>query len=346
MVESHSQIDQHAMLRTVFEAAPNAMILVDQGGRINLVNEQAERLFGYPRAELLGSNVDRLVPQRYRANHPEQRASWFARPAARAMGGGRDLFGLRKDGSEVPIEIGLNPMRTSTGTFVLAAIIDITERKRGEVMLRASLAEKEILLREIHHRVKNNMQVICSMLSLQSHYVDEGRHRAMFEQCEGRVRAMALIHEKLYGATNLTTIDFGQYARELTTMLVAAQPAAEAFRVRFELSPIVVDIQAAIPLGLILNELVTNAIKHAFTTRLGTIGILLQEVAATRCALEVRDDGHGLPPDFESTRTRGLGMRIIGGLVRQLDGTFQCTGRAGAGAVFRVEFPLSRGSGG
>ena len=124
--------------RGVVEAAPSAMIMVGEDGRMALVNAQTERLFGYPRTELLGKPVEMLVPERYGSAHPEHRESFLQQPSARAMGAGRDLFGRRKDGSEVPIEIGLNPIQTDEGAFVLADIIDITQRKETEADLRAS----------------------------------------------------------------------------------------------------------------------------------------------------------------------------------------------------------------
>ena len=122
--------------RLVFEAAPNAMIMVDERGLVTLLNAQTENLFGYSRAELLGQPVEMLVPERYRGHHPDHRKSFSQHPSTRAMGAGRDLFGRRKDGSEVPIEIGLNPISTDEGEFVLASIIDITERKRADAQFR------------------------------------------------------------------------------------------------------------------------------------------------------------------------------------------------------------------
>jgi PAS domain S-box-containing protein len=124
--------------RLVVEAAPSAMVMVNDQGHIALVNEQTERLFGYKRTELLGQPVEKLVPERYGDVHPDHRAGFLQQPSARAMGAGRDLFGRRKDGSEVPIEIGLNPIQTNEGTFVLAGIIDITKRKEAEDVLRKS----------------------------------------------------------------------------------------------------------------------------------------------------------------------------------------------------------------
>ncbi|OOG63491.1 hypothetical protein B0E46_10950 [Rhodanobacter sp. B04] len=129
-------------LRLVIEAAPNAMVMVDRHGTIILVNTQTERLFGYSRAELLGQTVEMLVPQRFRANHAGYRDSFFAHPDARSMGAGRDLHGLRKDGGEVPIEIGLNPLQMPEGDCVLASIIDITERLNADKLFRAAQADR------------------------------------------------------------------------------------------------------------------------------------------------------------------------------------------------------------
>ena len=130
--------DSDRRFRLVVEAAPNAMVMVDEAGLIVMVNAQVERVFGYPRAELLGQPVETLVPERLRGHHPALRAAFFAHPQARPMGAGRDLFGRRKDGAEFPIEIGLNPIETDEGTMVLSAIIDITERKAAEAALRES----------------------------------------------------------------------------------------------------------------------------------------------------------------------------------------------------------------
>jgi two-component system, sensor histidine kinase PdtaS len=330
-------VDSRRTLGQIFDASPSAMLLVSAGGQIRLANVQAERLFGYRRGELIGTSVERLVPERFRAHHPAQRNGYFADPVARAMGEGRDLFGLRADGSEVPIEIGLNPIDAGEGTFVLVAIIDISARKRSEAMLRASLAEKETLLREIHHRVKNNMQVVSSLLNLQLSAIDEPRYRGLFEECQTRVRTMALIHEKLYSADNLALLDGADYVRSLVQMLFRTyQPAGVQVQLDLQVDAVQLTIQTAIPVGLILHELVTNAMKHAFVDRQhGRLRVLLTQ-SGDRGQLEVADDGRGLPPELEPARSRGLGFRMIGSLVRQLDGSLVV--HRGDGSRMVVEF--------
>ena len=134
--QAEEEIAAELRFRLVVEAAPNAMVMVNRAGAIVMVNAQAERVFGYPRAELLGQPVEMLVPEQFRGHHPELREAFFIEPLARPMGAGRDLFGLKKDGSEFPVEIGLNPIETDGETMVLPAIVDITERKRLEERLR------------------------------------------------------------------------------------------------------------------------------------------------------------------------------------------------------------------
>ena len=148
--------ERERRFRQVVEAAPNAMVMIGRAGEIVMVNAQAERAFGYTRAELVGQPVEMLVPERFRARHPELRQTFFFDPKPRPMGAGRDLYGVRKDGSEFPVEIGLNPIETDEGTMVLSAIVDITQRKAAELALR----ESERRFRQVVEAAPNAMVMI------------------------------------------------------------------------------------------------------------------------------------------------------------------------------------------
>lgn len=319
----------------VVEAAPNAMIMVGVDGSIALVNTQTEKLFGYQRHELRGQPMEMLLPERLRARHAAHRSSFFAALSARPMGAGRDLFGLRKDGSEVPVEIGLNPIATPEGLFVLASIIDITERLKATAELRQSLEEKTTLLKEIHHRVKNNLQVVCSLLSMQIECAAAGPAVGPLNDAHSRILAMSLIHEQIYGSETLADLNFGDYVNTLSDQLFRAY-CVDPSRIRLEVSvePIQLTIDHAIPCGLILNELVTNSLKHAFRDgREGVIRISLRTDEEGHIEIEVADNGVGMPAGFRLEDSHSLGLQVVRSLSGQIRATLQVSSGAASGAT-------------
>jgi PAS domain S-box-containing protein len=180
-----------ARFRALLESAPDGIVVVDSRGTIIIVNSQTERLFGYTRQELIGEPIEMLVPARYRAAHVGDRAAYVADPKLRPIGAGRSLTGLTKEGHEFPVEISLSPLVTDQGRLVMSIIRDITERRRAEEIVQTSLREKEALLKEIHHRVKNNLQVTSSLLRLQAAAVGDERARAMFGETENRMNCFS-----------------------------------------------------------------------------------------------------------------------------------------------------------
>ena len=220
----------------------------------------------------------------------------------------------------------------------LVVLRDITPQKLAEAALRASLEEKEVLLKEIHHRVKNNMQVISSLLSHQARVVRDPQVMGIFKESQNRIRSIALVHEKLYRSADFSRIDFAEYIRALVPHLVQSAPL-EPGQVQFvaELEPTEVTITAAIPLGLVVNELVTNALNHAFPSgRRGEVRVKLDRAADGRRRLAVEDDGVGLPEGFDIRSTESLGMQIISMLVGQLSGEISLG--PGPGAKFEILF--------
>jgi two-component sensor histidine kinase len=216
---------------------------------------------------------------------------------------------------------------------------DITERRRGEEALRTSLREKEVLLKEIHHRVKNNLQVISSLLSLQSEYLKDEAMIKIFKESQNRVKSMALIHEKLYQSANLAEIDFSDYLRELTTQLFRSYSiGTHGVSLNVHAPQVLLAVDRAIPCGIIVNELVTNALKYAFPdSRGGRIDIDLHPVSDDQIRLAVRDNGVGFPADVDFETSDSLGLTLVRMLADQVQG--QVVLQAGErGAEFIMTF--------
>lgn len=353
-----------ALQDAIFNSANFSCIATDAKGVIQIFNVGAERMLGYTAAEV----VNRITPADLH-DLPEviERAAAFslefATPIApgfealvyKARRGIEDIYELtkiRKDGSRFPAVVSVTALRDAQDGIIGYLLIgtDNTarhqveeERKRAEEALHASLADRELLLREIHHRVKNNMQLVCSLLQLQARQLQNPEMIAILHESQTRVRSMALIHEKLYGGDSLARIDLADYLRSLAAMIQRSQSARTGVRLRFDLVPLTAGMDTAVPLGLTVNELLTNAFKHAFPegARFATahpeVVIALQREEDGRLRLEVRDNGVGLPTDFAPERAGSLGMRMVQIFAKQLHCELIWRGGSG-GSVFQMSF--------
>ncbi len=249
-----------------------------------------------------------------------------------------------------------DPTRLADGSILWYGFnTDITERKQAEELIRASLKEKEVLLQEIHHRVKNNLQIISGLLTLQADQASGKSLDEIFRESQDRIRSIALIHEKLYRSHNLAEIAFDEYLRTLTESLFTTYAiAADRITMLYEMEPILFTIEKAIPLGLIVNELITNALKHAFPdNRQGKIRIALHQhedpkscvqktdsgtlYRVLTCELIIADDGIGLPSGQLPEQQKSLGMNLVSMLARQLQAELKI--KTGPGTEFRLVFP-------
>ena len=212
------------------------------------------------------------------------------------------------------------------------------ELLRSEQAIRASLREKETLLKEVHHRVKNNLQVIASLLRLQARYLRDDATRAMFEESQNRVQSISLVHEMLYRAGDLARVDFGDYLRTLVNHLTDGwDSAGRNIRISVDSRGVQLPVDTAIPCGLIVNELITNAVKHAFPGgRPGVIRVSAVAQPNGRLTLTVQDDGIGLPLDLDLRRSGSLGLELVNTLTRQLRATLNIV--RGDGATFEIQF--------
>jgi PAS domain S-box-containing protein len=237
-----------------------------------------------------------------------------------------------------------------TPTRLIGTIQDITDRKEKEQALAALVHEKEALLKEVHHRVKNNLQVITSLLRLEIARTSQPDAKAVLSEMQGRIRSMAILHQSLYRSGDFGAIDLGDYLRQLATQTHLAQSTrASAMRLRCEVASMFVNIDQAIPCGLLVNELVSNCVKHAFPEGFegaNAITLSLQPAPVPgQWRLEVADTGVGLPPDFGARRAASLGLQLATDLARQLGGTLVVGPNSGGGARFTVDFaPMERPS--
>ncbi len=218
---------------------------------------------------------------------------------------------------------------------------EIVERKEAENQIRQSLQEKEVLLKEVHHRVKNNLQIITSLLNLQAVEITDPDTKEMFRDSMGRVKSMAIIHERLYQTDNLAEVALAEYIDSLTRFL-AGTVSGNSGRISIvqDVEDVALPIDMAVPCGLIVNELVTNSLKHAFPDeRKGEVRISCRCMEEGVVTLSVRDNGVGLPDDLHPENLKSLGMRLVHNLTDQLGGTL-VFGNDG-GAVFSIQFVFS-----
>jgi PAS domain S-box-containing protein len=332
-----------AFLRGIFEETPDGVLLVDPGCRVTRANGQAEELFGYAHGQLEGMVVDALLAESGPHARPVcERVR--AAPLRRGLDSGLQLRGIRRDGTTFPADAMASPLRERQ--LVIVTVRDMTASWEQEEALRRALDDKNTLLKELYHRVKNNLQLIISLFNLQVRSVAEGQARQALLDAASRVRAMALVHERLYQSGTLSSIRLDEYVGELCEHLAGAASASRrGIVVAVESVPLEVGLDVAVPLGLLLNELVTNCLKHAFPDgRRGRVLVRVECLDAGRARLTVSDDGVGLPVTMDRTSPRTLGLKLVSALSEQLRARFTLDNRDGAVATleFRVAGTAAR----
>lgn len=316
-----------------FDAVPDLICILDKEFRIARINRSM--------AEKLGRSPEDCIGKRcYDLLHHKGIPADACPHAAMLRDGGEHMIETYDERLGGYYVITVSPIYYKgqlVGGVHMAR--DITERRKVEDQIKASLHEKEILLREIHHRVKNNMQIISSLMKLSSETIQDGQILNIFDDSRNRIKSMALIHEKLYQSTDLTKIEFSEYLESLAHELYRAH-GVDPLRIRLRLSmePIPLSIDAAIPCGLIVNELITNCIKHAFPgEREGEIGISLSEIQKGVVEISISDNGVGIPSSVDLSTAKTLGLYIVKILAEdQLDG--RITVDRSRGTTCRITF--------
>ncbi|WP_414516977.1 PAS domain S-box protein [Nostoc sp. PCC 9305] len=305
-------------------------------------NPKFEQMFGYDPGELIGQHVS-IVNYGDENNTPED-VNQAIRTAILEHGEATyEVHNIKKDGTPFWCSATASVFEHPEYGSVLVAIQqDITEQKQAEEKIKASLKEKEVLLKEIHHRVKNNLGIVSSLLQMQCRRTQDPVVTAILRDSQNRIASIALVHEKLYRSEDLADIDFAQYIPDLTTHLFDSYNVSSSqIQLNIQVDNASLDIETAIPCGLIINELVSNALKYAFVGNIGgKIEVKFYQQSESTLTLIIRDNGVGLPENFDSKKTKTLGITLVQGLVKQLRGKLEIDSQQGT--EFKITFTNSR----
>ncbi|HZE90724.1 MAG TPA: histidine kinase dimerization/phosphoacceptor domain -containing protein, partial [Rhizobacter sp.] len=349
-----------ALQTAILSSAAVSIIATDLDGTILSFNRAAQQMLGYSADEMIGHQTMAIL---HKPAEVAARADILSTALGRSVAPGFEVFVakprqgetelqewtyIRKDGSGLPVLLSVTGIFNDGGRLIgfLGIASDITDQKAKERVIAGALAEKEVLLREIHHRVKNNLQVISSLLQLQAGCVEDDVARKVFEESQGRIKSMALVHEKLYLSNDLSHIDFGAYVRDLVAGLIESHGGRTAgVVIEVQAASVPLDVDRAIPCGLIVNELVSNCFKHGFpNARAGRIDVILSGGgSASSIQLIVRDDGVGWPADFNPAQTSSLGLRLVHILARQIQGSLHLQNDSGISCTLILDSGHHRG---
>lgn len=284
-------------------------------------NQGAERLYGYSRGEAAGKISHELL----KTKHPQGWDDFMEKLDKYDMWTG-ELIHTTKNGEELIMESRQQLIQDSHGkNIVIETNRDITERKKSEDKIKASLKEKEVLLREIHHRVKNNLQIISTLLQLQADEITDHNTLENYRESENRIQSIALIHEKMYQSRDISNIDFTSYIKSLINDLMYSYDAdSRNIKSVIDTGNFLFSIETVQPLGLIVNEIISNSLKYAFKDKNeGTILVKLQKMHSNNFKLTVSDNGMGFPENIDFRNTSSLGLQLVNELVKQLEGNIE-----------------------
>lgn len=321
----------------LYDLAPIGYFTLDRQGRIEEINLTGTLLLGLERTRMKGKPLHDFICHDFQDIYFHKWHQILKTKIQQTF----EVKMKKADGTEFYAQLEYKPLCDMEGnaTHIRGVIVDINGLKLAEEQIKNSLQEKELLLKEIHHRVRNNLTLVSSLLSLQSQTARDPTVDRVFQSCKNRIQSMALVHEILYDSEDLTKIDFSRYIKELLKYLSLSYTAGKTQpTLEIRTGDIKMPINKAIPCGLIINELTTNAFKYAFTgNRAGEIRIEFDSKDDKSCLLLIGDNGVGLPADLDPKNTKSFGFTLVNLLVKQLRGSYEIDGNGGT--TFKITFP-------
>ena len=334
---TNDSIIQNNFFEQIYKSTPEAILILDENNIVIDSNPSFEKLFLFKSHEIKGKFMEeQIVPE-----HFQNESKDMFDKISSGENVQKESIRTKRDGRPVNVLITGCRIKLSENKYGSYLIyIDISKHKRSEEQMRSSLVEKEVLIREIHHRVKNNLQIISSLLHIQSSKITNDEMVSMFTDCQNRVKSIALIHEKLYQTNSFTRVDFDSYTMNLVYYLFRMfDVKSNKVSIRMNVENVFLPMDTAIPCGLIINELVTNSLKHAFTDdKHGEILIQAVYHSDNKFTLTIKDNGKGIPEDVDFNKSKTVGFNLINSLVRQLGGNLKIN--RNEGTEFNITFSI------
>jgi PAS domain S-box-containing protein len=335
--------EESALLSKLMETSPVGIVTVNAEGAISYANKRAEEILGLTKSQIESRTYDapewRHTDPEGNPYPPEQQPFNIVKSTNQTVYGVRQGI-LWPDGHTIMLSINASPLKNANGDFsgMVATLEDITGRIVNEKMIIEQLKEKEILLKEVHHRIKNNISSIESLLNIQAEELEDGKAKAILQEAVGRVRSVRIIYDRMLESKNYQNASVKDYLQELIAAVMEIYPEKHSAVIEADIEDFCLESKKLFPLGAIVNELITNAMKYAFPLdRKGRITVKLHR-KTEEAVLDVNDDGAGLPEDFDPDSSGGFGLMLAKMLSQQINGSFEI--KNGDGTKCRVRFPI------
>lgn len=325
ILENKNAAEKETKYRSLFEMSDDAILVIENNTFIDCNSAVVKMLGCKNKEELLNTHPSELSPEK----QPDGRLSFekAQEMMSLALTNGSHRFEwthTRANGENFPVEVWLSKVEFDNRVLINTIWRDLTEKKKADEIILKSIEEKEILLKEIHHRVKNNLQIITSLLNLQANSVESEKVKAILFQSKSRIESMCKVHEMLYSSKNLSSINYQVYLKDLLNKLIHnAKGEINLITLKLDVDNLFVNINTAIPLGLLINEVVTNSLKYAFPNDKGEIYVKIKPINNLEFNLKIGDNGVGYDQEKTFESSHSLGFQLILSLTEQLNGTIK-----------------------